>query len=89
MVLTGAELPISAIRSQIASGVDLIVHLGRLRDKSRKVISIDEVMGIKNGEVQLKVLFLRKEVEGRTVLEKISRISNQEKLQMAGISKYE
>lgn len=43
MVLMGTEMPLSAIRSQIASGIDIIVHLGRLRDKSRKVLEIVEV----------------------------------------------
>ena len=47
MMLMSASLPSDAIRRQIASGVDLIVHLGRLRDKSRKVLEITEVNGIK------------------------------------------
>ena len=44
MVLMGMDLPLSAIRNQIASGVDIIVHLGRIRDKSRKVLEITEVI---------------------------------------------
>lgn len=57
MVLMGMELPIPAIRSQIASGIDLLVHLGRLRDRSRKVLCIDEIDGIKDGEIQLHSIY--------------------------------
>lgn len=57
MVLTGMELPMSAIRGQIASGIDVFVHLGRLRDKSRKVLEISELTGIEEGEVRLNELY--------------------------------
>lgn len=57
MVLMGMDLPLPAIRSQIASGIDLLVHLGRLRDRSRKVLMIAEVLGMEDGEVQLHPLF--------------------------------
>ena len=57
MVLMGMELPIAAIRSQIASGIDIFVHLGRLRDKSRKVLEIAEVLGVRDGEVALSTLY--------------------------------
>lgn len=57
MVLTGMDLPMPAIRGQIASGIDVFVHLGRLRDKSRKVLEISELAGIKEGEVCLNELF--------------------------------
>ena len=57
MVLMGMDLPLGAIRAQMASGIDIIVHLGRLRDRSRKVIEISEVIGIENGEIKLKRLF--------------------------------
>ena len=50
MVLMGAELPLDAIRSQIASALDIMVHLGRLKDGSRKVLSIVEIGGYKNGK---------------------------------------
>ena len=53
----GAELPLDAIRSQIASALDIMVHLGRLRDGSRKVLSIVEIGGYKNGKVEQEVLF--------------------------------
>ena len=57
MVLMGMTLPLEAVRRQIASGIDLMVHLGRQKDKSRKVLEITEVLGYKNGEVKLQTLF--------------------------------
>ena len=57
MVLMGIEMPLLAIRSQIASGIDIVIHLGRMHDKSRKVFEIDEIVGLKNGEIQLRRLF--------------------------------
>lgn len=57
MVLMGMDLPLPAIRSQIASGVDLLVHLGRLRDHSRKVLMIAEIEGMKDGEVCIHSLY--------------------------------
>ena len=53
----GMDLPLPAIRNQIASGVDIIVHLGRIRDKSRKVLEITEVIGCENGEIRLNPLY--------------------------------
>ncbi|MBS6193965.1 MAG: CpaF family protein [Clostridiales bacterium] len=57
MVLMGMNLPLEAIRRQIASGIDLMVHLGRLKDKSRRVLEIVEVLGYEEGEVKLQTLF--------------------------------
>lgn len=57
LVLTGMDIPLLAVRSQIASAIDIIVHLGRLRDKSRRVLEIDEVIGMEEGEIQIKPLF--------------------------------
>ncbi len=57
MVLMGMELPLSAVRRQIASGVDIIVQLGRLRDKSRKVLEIVEITGYENGEIITRPLY--------------------------------
>ncbi len=53
----GMDIPLMAIRQQIASGVDIIVHLGRLRDKSRRVLEITEVAGCENGCIKLNSLF--------------------------------
>lgn len=92
MVLMGMELPLPAIRSQIASGIDIFVHLGRLRDKSRKVLSITEVQGFQNGEVTLNELFSFREepVKANQVIGKLERVGKlqcREKLQRAGFVK--
>lgn len=72
MVLQGANgLPLEAIRQQIASAVDIIIHLSRLRDKSRKTMEITEVTGYENGEIQLNTLYEFVEDEAST-LEKVS-----------------
>ena len=57
MILQGAELPIASIRAQIASALDIVVHLGRLRDKSRKVLEIAEILGIREGEIAMQTLY--------------------------------
>ena len=72
MVLQGADgLPLEAIKQQIASAVDIIIHLSRLRDKSRKTMAITEVVGIKNGEIELNPLYEFKEDENST-MDKVS-----------------
>ena len=57
MVLMGIDLPVSSIRRQIASGIDIIVQLGRLRDKSRRVLEVTEIVGYKNEDIQLNCLY--------------------------------
>ena len=71
MVLMGMDLPLTAVRRQIASGVDLIVHLGRLRDGSRKVVELVELDGMEQGEIRLRPLFTFEEEPGQ---EKAARI---------------
>lgn len=92
MVLQGAEgLPLEAIRQQIASAVDIIIHLSRLRDKSRKTMEITEVVGYENGKVVLNPLYVFEEDENST-LEKVSgqlkrtnnKIQNDFKLRLSG-----
>jgi pilus assembly protein CpaF len=90
MVLMGMELPLSAIRRQIASGVDIIVQLGRLRDKSRRVLEITEVCKMEQGEIVLNPLYRfaeHGEENGKIcgLLEKQGTLKNQSKLSMAGI----
>ena len=92
MVLMGMDLPLNAIRQQIASGLDLIVHLGRLRDKTRKVLEIAEVIGYEDGQVKLSTLFAFEETgqsgDGK-VLGKLVRkgeLLHGEKLKEAGLS---
>ncbi len=91
MVLMGAEIPLSAIRQQIASGIDIIVQLGRLRDKSRKLLEISEVIGIENNEIKLNPLYKFKEIEevdGRIIgqWEKVGNLKNIDKLLASGLS---
>ena len=57
MVLMGMDMPITAIRGQIASAIDIIVHLGRLRDKTRRVLEIVEVLEYKDGTIGMNVLY--------------------------------
>ena len=91
MVLMGMDLPLSAIRGQIASGIDILVHLGRLRDKSRKLLEVTEVLGYENGEIKLSKLFAFEEtgeengkVKGAFVRKEA--LTNVHKLQVAGVS---
>ena len=95
MVLQGADgLPLEAIRQQIASAVDIIVHLSRLRDHSRKTMEITEVLGYRDGEIQLNPLYVFEEDENST-LEKVSGslvrtknpLVNDYKLKLAGVKK--
>ena len=92
MVLMGMDLPLPAIRNQIASGVDIIVHLGRIRDKSRKVLEITEVVGCENGEIRLNPLYCFEEPgessEGTVVgkLQKKGGLLHEGKLKAAGLS---
>ena len=90
MVLMGMELPLQAIRRQIASGIDLIVYLGRLRDKSRRLLEITEITGMEGEQVALNPLFLFREtgeVSGRIcgIQEKIGAMKKIEKFSRAGI----
>lgn len=90
MVLMGMELPLLAIRSQIAAGVDILVHLGRLRDRSRRVLSIVEVDQIVQGEIQLNPLYEFAEMgeqNGRIIGNWIKKgeLIHQGKLYMAGL----
>jgi len=85
MVLTGVDIPLQAVRMQISQAVDIIIHLGRLRDKSRKVLNISEVLGMEDGQVMLNTLFEfversenKNRVEGS--LRKVNQLINTEKL---------
>jgi pilus assembly protein CpaF len=91
MILMGIEIPLAAIKQQIASGIDIIIHLGRLRDKSRKVLEIVEVLGYEDGEILLHPLYQFAE-EGETgdgrilgALQKKGELTYVEKLQSAGL----
>lgn len=87
MVLQGAAgLPLEAIRQQIASAVDIIIHLSRLRDKSRKTMEICEVVGYENGQIILNPLYVFEEDE-KSTLEKVSGSLNRTKNPMKNVFK--
>lgn len=93
MVLMGADIPLAAVRSQVAAAIDILIHLGRLRDKSRRVLSIVEVIGYEDGEIRLNPLYrFEEDYENREggpavqgSLKKVGIIQNTEKLKAAGI----
>ena len=91
LVLTGMDIPLQAVRSQIASAIEIVVQLGRLRDKSRKVLEIDEVCGIEDAEIVLRPLYKFQETKGSSkehvkghLVATDHRLANRDKLIMAG-----
>jgi pilus assembly protein CpaF len=95
MVLMGMEIPLPAVRGQIASGIDIVVHLGRLRDRSRKVLEICELekeLDKDTGRIKVNTLFKFEEEseddEGKIVgkWRKVSELKATEKLMAAGLS---
>ena len=88
MILQAADLPLAAIRRQIASAVDIMIHVARMRDKSRKVVAIKEVERFENGEIILNPLFLFEETGGGNIVEgrlrKTGELKNREKLRASG-----
>jgi Flp pilus assembly protein, ATPase CpaF len=96
MILMGVELPLEAIRRQIASGIDILVHLGRLRDRTRKVLEIIEIVGFEHGEILTSSIFSYEEdislSSGNMVigeLKRVGRLTHTEKIVMAGIKEEE
>lgn len=92
MVLMGMDLPLMAIRRQITSGVDLIIHLGRLRDGSRRVLEIVELDGMREGEIILRSLFSFQEEMGdgervKGQLKRQEELRHTEKMRSAGIGR--
>lgn len=93
MVLSGSNIPLDAIRQQIASAIDIIIHLARLRDRSRRTMEITEVVGYRDGNILLNPLYVFEEEgedEEKRVIGKLKRTDNQMvkkfKFKMAGIS---
>ena len=80
-MMAGMELPLLAIRQQIASGIDILIHLARMPDKSRKVTDIVEMDGIEQGEIVLHPLFQYRD----GTLSEVGRIKHTYKLKIAGI----
>ena len=94
MVLMGMDMPVTAIRGQIASAIDIIVHLGRLRDKTRRVLEIVEVLDFKDGTIAMNTLYQFKEYgedENKKIIGELEKcgegLINTYKLQVAGIRK--
>lgn len=94
MVLQGnAGLPLPAIRQQISSALDIVIHLSRLRDKSRRTMEITEILGCSGGEYQLNPLFVFQETQGSTLHKVQGRLmrtgnslKNDYKLRLQGMS---
>lgn len=93
MVLTGADMPLDAIRHQMASAIDIIIQLSRLRDKSRRTIEISEVLGYENGEIKTQSLYKfveHGEDENKKIIGGLERTENKMvntfKFHMAGLS---
>lgn len=93
MVLTGASIPLDAIRQQIASAVDIIIQLSRLRDKSRRTVEICEVLDYKDGEIRLNPLYKFEEQgedENKKIIGELKRTKNKmvniQKFLSAGLS---
>jgi len=90
MVLMGMDLPLPAIRQQIASGIDILVHLTRLRDRSRRVQGIYEVTGMRDGEVTIQPLFEFREegMDGGRIIGRLHKseysLENRDKLEVRG-----
>lgn len=91
MVLMGMEIPLAAVRRQIASGLDIIIHLGRLRDRSRRVLQIVEIIGYEEGEICTRLLYEFRESgtneEGKIKGElcRVENLLHTEKLSRAGL----
>ena len=91
MVMMGMDIPAAAVRRQLASGIDLMIHLGRLRDKRRVILEISEIDGCENGEIIVNPLYLFQECgvdeTGKVCGNWIStgKLKNKQKLLMAGI----
>jgi pilus assembly protein CpaF len=93
MVLSGSVMPLEAIRHQISSAVDVMVHLSRFRDRTRKVVEIVEVMDCREGEIGINPLFVFEETES-TSIERVNgrlkrtgnSMQNLSKFKMAGLS---
>ncbi len=90
MVMMAYDMPVLAIRQQIAAAIDIMVHIGRLRDGSRKILEICEVLGMEDGEIMTQPLFRFRETgetEGQVegVLEQVGKLVNVQKLYQSGL----
>ena len=85
MVLMAVDLPIDAIRRQIASAVDIVVHLERLPDRSRRITQISEIAGLEKGEIIMNELFNLESENGRYEIKRKGNLIHKEKLQRRGV----
>lgn len=90
MVLSGANLPLEVIRQQIASALDIVIHLSRIRDGSRKVLEISELLGVEGGDIVLSPLYIfqeEREEDGKVIgsLQACSPLHKRWKLVMSGL----
>lgn len=90
LVLLGADIPLMAVRKQIASAIDIIVHLGRLRDRSRRILEITEVLDCRDAEIRLNPIYSFEETSEENnkikgVFIKINELQNKDKLKRAGL----
>ena len=91
MILMGVDMPVQAIRGQIAAAIDIVIHLGRLRDKSRKVLEIIEVLGMEDGCIRTQTLykFVEDGVKDEHIIGHLERSDNEMvntwKMEAAGI----
>ena len=91
MILMGMDIPLTAIKKQIVSGIDIIVHLGRLRDRSRKVLEVSEVLDCEEDRIRLNPLYQFEETgeseEGRVLgnLVRKGGLVHDQKLKAAGL----
>ncbi len=91
MILMGYDMPVAAIRQQLCAAIDIVIHLGRLRDNSRRVLEVCEVMRVENGEIVLSPIYEFRETgerDGRIIgkLEKEGELYSTEKLARSGLS---
>lgn len=89
MILMGYDMPILAIRQQLSAAIDVVIHLGRLRDNSRKVMEVSEILGVENGEIVLNPIYAFEEtreengvIQGKWI--KKNKLKNIKKLQQKG-----
>jgi pilus assembly protein CpaF len=93
MVLTGVQLPLEAIRRQICSAIDMMVHLSRFRDGSRRVIEICEITELSNGQIRLNPLYIYSHDSGDEIKGSLKNSGNpihrMEKWIRAGMAEYD
>ena len=80
LMASDVDLPLAAIRKQIASGIDIFIHLGRIKTGERKLLEIAEVMGIEDNEVSLSTLYAYEESEDKGTWIRVNGLTNTKKL---------